>query len=72
MFSVMGGFSAALGMDKVSIGTITGFYATEVALIFALGGAMFAAMTGSIPPPCFARILFPCCRTCSLLLWAYS
>ena len=46
MFSVMGGFSAALGMDKVSIGTITGFYATEVALIFALGGAMFAAMTG--------------------------
>jgi len=47
MFSMMGGFSMALGMDQVNIGTIEGFYATEVALIFALGGAMFAAMTGA-------------------------
>lgn len=47
MFSMMGGFSVALGMDQLNIGTIEGFYATEVALIFALGGAMFAAMTGA-------------------------
>lgn len=47
MFSMMGGFSAALGMDQVNIGTVEGFYATEVAIIFALGGAMFAAMTGA-------------------------
>ena len=47
MFSAMGGFSVALGMDKVNIGTIEGFYATEVALIFALGGGMFAALTGA-------------------------
>lgn len=46
LFSTMGGFSAALGMDRLNISTIEGFYATEVALIFALGGAMFAAMTG--------------------------
>lgn len=47
IYGQMGAFSTALGLDKVSIDTIEGFYATEVALMFALGGAMFAAMTGA-------------------------
>lgn len=46
-YSSMGAFSEALGMDKMNIGTIEGFYATEIGLMFALGGAMFAAMTGA-------------------------
>lgn len=48
MFAEMGSFSAAFGMDKMSIATLTGFYATEISIIFLLGGAMFAAMTGAV------------------------
>lgn len=48
LFSQMGNFSAAIGMDKVSIATMDGFYATEISIIFSLGGAMFAAMTGAV------------------------
>ena len=48
MFAQMGSFSAAFGMDKVSIATLTGFYATEISIIFLIGGAMFAAMTGAV------------------------
>ena len=29
VFSTMGNFSAAFGMDQVSFGTLTGFYAIE-------------------------------------------
>ncbi len=47
-YSNMGAFSAALGMDKLNVGTLEGFYATEVGLMFAIGGAMFAAMTGAV------------------------
>lgn len=47
-FAEMGSFSAAFGMDKVSIATLTGFYATEISIIFLVGGAMFAAMTGAV------------------------
>ena len=47
-FSEMGSFSAAFGMDKVSVATLPGFYATEISIIFLLGGAMFAAMTGAV------------------------
>lgn len=47
-FADMGGFSAAFGMDKVSIATISGFYAAEISIIFSVGGAMFAAMTGAV------------------------
>lgn len=47
-FADMGSFSAAFGMDKVSIATLTGFYATEISIIFLVGGAMFAAMTGAV------------------------
>ncbi len=47
-FSQMGSFSAAFGMDKISIATISGYYAAEISIIFSLGGAMFAAMTGAV------------------------
>ncbi|MDO5423761.1 MAG: ABC transporter permease subunit [Eubacteriales bacterium] len=46
-YASMGKFSEALGMDRLNISTIEGFYATEIALIHAIGGAMFAAMTGA-------------------------
>lgn len=47
VYSDLGAMSAALGMDKMSIATLTGFYATEVAMMHGLGGAMFAAILGS-------------------------
>lgn len=46
-YSQMGALSVAIGMDKISVATVEGFYATEIGLIFALGGAMYAAMTGA-------------------------
>ena len=46
-FSEMGSFSTAFGMDKISIATIEGYYATEISMIFLLGSAMFAAMTAA-------------------------
>ncbi len=45
-FAAMGSFSTAFGMDRLSIATIKGFYATEVGTIHELGGAMFAAVVG--------------------------
>lgn len=46
MFSNMGAFSAAFGMDKMSFGTLTGFFSIECGNILGLGGGLFAAMTG--------------------------
>lgn len=46
-YAEMGAFSTALGMDKISVSTMEGFYAAEIGLMFALGGAMFAALTGA-------------------------
>ncbi len=46
VYSNMGAMSVALGMDKMSLATLTGFYATEVAIMHGLGGAMFAAILG--------------------------
>lgn len=43
----MGTFSQAFGMDQMSIATMEGFYATEIALMFGLGAAMFAGMLGT-------------------------
>ncbi|MBO4407862.1 MAG: ABC transporter permease subunit [Clostridiales bacterium] len=40
----MGKFAEAVGMDKLSIGTIAGYYATEVGTIHALASSMFAAI----------------------------
>ncbi len=47
MYANMGNFSAAFGMDRINIGTMEGFYATEIAIMFGLGAAMYAAMLGS-------------------------
>ena len=45
-FASMGGFSAAFGMDKLSINTLEGFFGTEIGTIFALGGGMYSALMG--------------------------
>ena len=44
---IWGAMSTALGMDKMSLATLTGFYATEIAMMHGLGGAMFAAILGT-------------------------
>lgn len=46
MMASMGAFASAFGMDRLSISTLEGFYATEVGTIHSLGGAMFAALLG--------------------------
>ena len=46
MFASMGSFTAAIGMDRLNIGTLTGFYAVECGTVLGLGGAFFAALTG--------------------------
>ena len=43
----MGAMSQALGMDKISMATLTGFYATEIGMMLGLGGAMFSAILGT-------------------------
>ncbi len=47
MFSDMGAFSEALGMDRVSIGTLEGYYAVEISMLLSLGGALYGAMLGA-------------------------
>lgn len=47
MYSNMGALSVAMGMDKMSLATLAGFYATEILMLHGLGGAMFAAITGT-------------------------
>lgn len=47
MYSNMGSLSVAMGMDKMSLATLVGFYATEILMLHGLGGAMFAAITGT-------------------------
>lgn len=44
--AAMGAFASAFGMDRLSIATLEGFYATEVGTVHTLGGAMFAALLG--------------------------
>ncbi len=44
MFSSMGSFTAAFGMDKLNFGTLIGFYAVEGGNMLGLGGAFFAAL----------------------------
>lgn len=46
MFASMGGFSAAFGMDRLDIGTLTGFYSVECGNILGLCGAFYACLTG--------------------------
>lgn len=45
-YSSMGAMSTALGMDKMSLATLRGYYATEIAMMHGLGGAMFATVLG--------------------------
>ena len=47
MFSSMGGFTAAFGMDRLNFGEFSGFYGIECGNILGLGGAFFAALTGA-------------------------
>ena len=41
-----GRFTQALGMDKLNVGTLIGFYAGEAGNLLGLGGAFFAAIVG--------------------------
>ena len=44
MFSDMGSFTAAFGMDKLNFGTLVGYYAIECGNALGLGGAFFASI----------------------------
>lgn len=46
MFSNMGAFSAAFGMDKINFGDLMGFYGIECGNILGIGGGFFAAYIG--------------------------
>lgn len=46
-FSNMGAFSDAFGMSTLGIGTIAGYFATEVGVVHSLGSAMYAAVTAT-------------------------
>ncbi len=47
MFSQMGGFSSAFGMDVMNMGTAMGFYGIECGACLALGGGLYAAFAAS-------------------------
>ncbi|MBQ9489712.1 MAG: ABC transporter permease subunit [Lachnospiraceae bacterium] len=47
IFAKMGMMSKAFGMDRLSVATMGGYFATEIAMLHALGGGMFAAILGS-------------------------
>ena len=44
VFSSMGAFTAAFGMDRLNFGTLNGYYAIECGNALGLGGAFFAAL----------------------------
>lgn len=46
VFSSMGSFTEAFGMDKLNFGTLAGFYAIECGNVLGLGGALFASCIG--------------------------
>ena len=46
MFSQMGSFSAAFGMDQLNFGEFTGYFGVECGNVLGLGGAFFAALYG--------------------------
>lgn len=47
MFSSMGSFTAAFGLDRLSFGSLTGYYAIECGNVLGLSGAFFAALTAA-------------------------
>lgn len=48
LFSSMGAFTAAFGMDRLNFGTLIGFYAVECGNILGIGGSFFASLIGII------------------------
>ncbi|MCR5653872.1 MAG: ABC transporter permease, partial [Ruminococcus sp.] len=44
MFSSMGSFTSAFGMDQLNFGSLTGYYAIECGNVLGMGGAFFAAL----------------------------
>lgn len=44
IFSSMGAFTAAFGMDRLNFGTFSGFYAIECGNILGIGGSFFASL----------------------------
>lgn len=46
MFSNMGDFSAAFGIDKINFGEFIGYFGTESSSVLGLGGAIFAGILG--------------------------
>lgn len=46
VFASMGSFTAAFGMDRLKLGTLSGFYAVECGSILGLGGAFYACLLG--------------------------
>ncbi len=47
LYSNMGGFTTAFGMDKISMGTPMGFYGIECGNVMAIGCSFFAALLGA-------------------------
>ena len=47
VFSLMGSFSAAFGMDRINFGEFLGFFGVECGNVLGLGGAFYAALLGS-------------------------
>ena len=47
IYSNIAGFSAAFGLDKLSMNTPMGYYGTEVTMMISLGGALFGALLGT-------------------------
>lgn len=46
VFSSMGAFTSAFGLDTLNFGTLNGFYGIECGNILGIGGALFAALAG--------------------------
>ena len=44
MFSSMGAFTSAFGMDRLNFGVLTGYYAIECGNVLGLGGAFYSAV----------------------------
>ncbi len=47
LFSSMGSFTAAFGMDKLNFGSLIGYYAIECGNVLGMGGAFYAALTAA-------------------------
>jgi len=48
IFNMLGPLTAAMGLDKMDFTTGIGFYAMEIGHTLAIGGALFAGMTGIV------------------------